>query len=146
MPLSYRLLECRLPQNPHSLKSKSPTWDAGSGDAMVQNADKGTIIFIRSSPVWACGKRKFHGSDVELCGLLLGLRVQVLTQRLESSSFWVMTYLLLRDYYLLHKKELHSSLWVGTGIRTWYTEHGVSFTANLAWCTHPGHLEGHQKT
>ena len=34
------------------------------------------------------------------------------TQRLECSSFLVMTYFLLRDYNILPKKELHSSLWV----------------------------------
>ena len=34
------------------------------------------------------------------------------TQRLQCSSFLVMTYFLLRDYNILPEKELHSSLWV----------------------------------
>ena len=33
-------------------------------------------------------------------------------QRLQSSSFLVMTYFLLRDYNILPKKELHLSPWV----------------------------------
>ena len=35
-----------------------------------------------------------------------------LTQRLQCSSFLVLTYFLLRDYNILPEKELHSSLWV----------------------------------
>ena len=35
------------------------------------------------------------------------------TQRLQCSSFLVMTYFLLGDENILPKKELHSSLWVG---------------------------------
>ena len=34
------------------------------------------------------------------------------TQGLQCSSFLLMTYLLLRDYNILPKKELHLSLWV----------------------------------
>ena len=34
------------------------------------------------------------------------------TQKLQCSSFLVMTYFLLRGYEQLPKKELHSSLWV----------------------------------
>ena len=37
-----------------------------------------------------------------------------LTQRLQSSSFLVMTYFLLREYIIQPKKELLWSLWVGT--------------------------------
>ena len=36
------------------------------------------------------------------------------TQRLQCSSFLVMTHLWLRDYNVLPKGELHSSLWVGS--------------------------------
>ena len=50
--------------------------------------------------MWASGTRVFN------------LRVRGLTQRLHCSSFSVMTYLWLRDYIILPKKELHSSLWV----------------------------------
>ena len=36
------------------------------------------------------------------------------TQRLQWSSFLVLTYFLLRDYNILPQKDLHSSLWVGS--------------------------------
>ena len=38
-----------------------------------------------------------------------------LTQRLQCSSLWVMTYIPLRDYNLHPKRELHLSLWVCHG-------------------------------
>ena len=41
---------------------------------------------------------------------------KVSTQRLQCSSFLVMTYFLLKDYNILAKKELHSSLWVKTAV------------------------------
>ena len=40
------------------------------------------------------------------------LPLTVPTQRLEGSSFLVMTYSLIRDYNRLPKKELNLSLWV----------------------------------
>ena len=36
------------------------------------------------------------------------------TQRLQCSAFLVMTHFLLRDYSILPKRELHSSLWLTT--------------------------------
>ena len=40
------------------------------------------------------------------------LQLAFVTQRLQCSSFLVMTYFPLRDYNILPKKELHWSLWV----------------------------------
>ena len=59
-----------------------------------------------------------------LCSLPYGVKrllivylAGLLTQRLRCSSFWVMTYFWLRDYNILPKKGLHSSLWVATRYR-----------------------------
>ena len=61
--------------------------------------------------------------------------ILVLTQRLQSSSFWVMTYFLLRDYNIQLKKELLWSLWVSTSYLATCTlgvVHPAGFQ-DLAW-------------
>ena len=45
----------------------------------------------------------------------LGYGAFLLGQRLQCSSFLVLACFLLRDFNILPKKELHSSLWVGRG-------------------------------
>ena len=64
------------------------------------NAEKGWTVCFRLAGSWAC-------SD-----FLVSATLVQATQRLQCSSFLVMTYFLLRDCNILPKKELHSSLWV----------------------------------